>query len=939
MKQFRLVSFAFVMLLSMTVIGLAQSDTARLIGTVTDPSGAAVPGATITVVNQGTGRTINVQTGENGNFAIAALPSGRYHVEAKQPNFKTSTADLTLEVSQVQELNFRLETGSVETVVNVTDEVPLVETATSSTGDVIQGRQVTELPLNGRNFTQLALLTPGVTRGAYGDVSMGGTSGTNAEAFRNSETGGASLSANGLRPQANNFILDGVDNNEALVNSIVFFPPAEAIQEFRVNTSVAPAEFGRAGGAIVQTQIKSGTNAIHGSAFWFRRSGYFDAKPYATEGEVNFKRNQFGGTVGGPIWKNKVFFFGDYQGLRQSAPQNVEFATVPTERMRNGDFGELLGSGLTSVPACAGAAANVGAIYNPVTCTPFPGNIIPNPNPVGLAYLRTFPLPNVPGTLLQNFRAQRQSIRNFDDFDVRLDLVVTERDQVFARYSYGQDDFTVTNRLGPNNPSGFGSGNNFNHPRGVAFGYTRSFTANVVNEFRFGFTRPAFGYIQPNIAQTLAADIGIPNANRSPELGGQALIGGNNTQLEYQGDGGPYNVPQYTYQFSDAVSFNFGRHTVRTGFNIIRRQVNFFQGNNAKGYFIIGGTNFPGTGRFTGYEASELLAGFVDYRIGEASGEYETRNWETGYFIQDDWRVTDRLTLNLGLRYDLYTWPYEQNNRQSNFDPATGSLVVAGAPGWPRSLIETDKNNFAPRFGFAYDLFGSGRTVLRGGYGMFYFLDRGGVGNQLSNNPDFNGNSEFQACPAGDCTAGARITLSGQGPTGNNDWTLATQPLPGLQAIDRTNPENTTLIFYPRESQNSTVQQWNLQLEQAIGGNMSVDLAYVGTKMDHLATRFNANKVAVGTADLQWFPNLASIYEYGFIGSGDYHGLQTRLNRRFANGLQFTGAYTWSHTIDNSSNAFSTNSGNDPRIFVGPGGVPLLDLNRGNADNDIRHFF
>ena len=227
--------------------------------------------------------------------------------------------------------------------------MPLVDTSTSSTGEVIQGRQVTELPLNGRNFTQLALLTPGVTRGAYGDISMGGTGGSAAETFRNADTGGESLVVNGLRSQANNFILDGVDNNEALVNSIMFFPPAEAIQEFRVNTSVAPAEFGRAGGAIVQTQIKSGTNQIHGSAFIFDQQSAYN--PHAYHSPLTPQhRNQFGGTIGGPVWKNKIFLFADYQGLRQKSPAGTEYTFVPTALQHSGDFSELMLPANTSGP-------------------------------------------------------------------------------------------------------------------------------------------------------------------------------------------------------------------------------------------------------------------------------------------------------------------------------------------------------------------------------------------------------------------------------------------------------------------------------------------------------------------------------------------------------------------------------------------------------------
>ena len=743
------------------------------------------------------------------------------------------------------------------------------------------------------------------------------------------------------------------------MGTIIFFPPAEAIEEFRVNTSVAPAEFGRAGGAIVQTRIKSGTNAYHGSAFWFRRGAELDAKPYGLIGKNQFLRNQFGGTLGGPFWRNKLFGFGDYQGQRQNQPNPIEIVTVPTDRMRSGDFGELIGTTLTTTPGCVTDTAQTGRgyIFDPVTCTAFgwngatATNVIPNGNPVGLKYLQTFPHANIPGAILNNYRAQRQQIRTFNDFDLRFDFNPTQKDQIFFRYSYGQDSFTVTNQLGPNAPSGFGSGDNINQPRGYAGGYTRTFTDKMINEFHFGYVDTIYGYNPPNIGQKLAANIGIPGANPVPLLGGQSLIGGSNTELDYQGDGGPYNVPQKLYQFLNALSYNRGNHVFKFGASVAQRQVNFVQGNNAKGYFIIGGHNFPGTGRFTGYEVSELLAGYVDYSIGQFQGLYQTRNWETGYFAQDDWRVNPRLTLNLGLRYDLYTWPYEIHDRQSNFDLATGKLLEASVKGNSRSLVNTDHTDFAPRIGFAYDLTGKGNRVLHGGYGIFYFLDRGGIGNQLSQNPEFNGTSSYEACggtpPPGvtwaggeDCASptGFRPTLSGLGPNGNNDWTQATGALPAaVNNVDINNPTNVNVLNYPRDSKLPRVQEWNIQLQQSFGAATAVNIAYVGTQQANLATPYNANNQPLGGGGKQ-FPQLGSVNVYGFIGSGRYDALQTSVTRQMRGGFQYTAAYTWSHTRDDSNGAFSTTGGGG-RIFLDNAFRPVLAYNRGNADGDIRNAF
>ncbi|MGB7137644.1 MAG: carboxypeptidase-like regulatory domain-containing protein, partial [Acidobacteriaceae bacterium] len=324
----------------------AQSDNGSIVGTVTDQTGAAIPNATVTVTNLDTNLEFHATSNGAGEFSIFAVPRGNYKAAVGAQGFQTQTVPFAVQVATAQSLIFKMIPGAVSTTVQVTSAAPLVDTSNATIGETIQGAQVTELPLNGRNFTGLALLVPGVTRGAYGDSSSGVNG--NSETFRNNESGGSALSVNGIRPQADNFLLDGLDDNDSLLNTILIFPNIDATQEFKLDTSVAPAEYGRAGGAIVASSIKSGTNEIHGSAFWFYRSGNFDANPsYRFLGapaspNPPFNRNQPGFSIGGPIIKNKLFGFGDYQAFRENQPINPYYLTVPTTLMRQGNFSELL---------------------------------------------------------------------------------------------------------------------------------------------------------------------------------------------------------------------------------------------------------------------------------------------------------------------------------------------------------------------------------------------------------------------------------------------------------------------------------------------------------------------------------------------------------------------------------------------------------------------
>jgi hypothetical protein len=941
-----ILAFAAALLISAVAIN-AQTETARLTGNVTDAAGAVIAGATVKITNLGTNRTADTNTNAEGAFSFLGLQPGRYLLEVSQTNFKTLKREITLEVAQALNLtDIALEAGSVSEIVTVTTETPLVETSSSAIGNVVDGRQAVELPLNGRNVLELARLSPGVTQGVVGGFATGANG--DAETYRGRNTGGAALSVNGQRTQANNFLLDGVDNNESLVNTINIFPSAEAVQEFRVQTSVAPAEFGRGGGAIVNSVVKSGTNLLHGSSYLFIRNSALDARPAffpATPKKrlPDFRRGQFGATVGGPVFlpgigegvpiinrlQNRVFFFFSYDGLRQFLPTSTDTATVPTLAFRNGDFSALLN------PAISGLSAPI-QLRDPLTNAPIPGNrldLLPGNrlNQAALNYLRAFPLPNNGNQVLGNYINTRNEVDKQNVFDFRIDGTINNANQIFVRTSIGRYAQTVGTRL-TTLPSGFGSGSNPTRNYGVVVGVNSGLRSNLFNELRLQVNRLSYGYEPPFGDQPISARLGIVNANRDSSLGGGALIGGYNEQLEYTGDYGAYRVPQKTYQIVDSISYTTGRNIFKFGGTVLRRDVELFRPIAGKGYFrIYGNGDFsqcPGPGAAgapslaasgtTGFEQADLLIGFMcGYQIGTQVGKILTRNYENAAFVQDDLRATDKLTLNLGLRYEYFTNPAEVSGKQSNFDLKTGRLVVASKGG--DAQVKTDKNNFGPRVGFAYDLFGKGKSVIRGGYGLFYFLDRGGINNQLAQNAPFAGSVSYSY------NDGYRITLSGQGPLGNNDNRAATQPLPLPSVIINqaflNNPVGADILAIKPDNKISNVQQFNVQFQQQLTGNTAVSVGYVGTRGRNLILYYNLQNGRIVTPGAaipcpiagrtlgNCYPGLSSVTVRDDIGKSSYNSLQVQLERRFSKGWQYILSYTLSKTKDNGEGAFDNVAG------------------------------
>ncbi|MGB7133971.1 MAG: TonB-dependent receptor, partial [Acidobacteriaceae bacterium] len=571
-------------------------------------------------------------------------------------------------------------------------------------------------------------------------------------------------------------------------------------------------------------------------------------------------------------------------------------------------------------------------LYNPTTCTPIPND---NPTAAGipenaaaLRYFNAYPAPQRAG-VVNNFLAHEQQFTHYNTFDGRFDWDASSKDEAFIRFSYDNSAFTKTPELGTL-PSGFGTGSSYTHARGWGLGYTHTFAPSLVNELLIGYNRDDYGYQPPFYGDALSAGLGIVNANRNIETSGGALIGGNNG-IDYTGDYGLYAVPQNTYEINDSVDWERGRHSLKFGATGILRNMEYFRPISGKGYF-----NF-GNGDFTGFPTAEMLIGFTDsYSIGAQNGFFSNISWEDGYFAQDQWRVNPRLTLQLGLRYDVLTWPYEAQNRQASFDISSGSstygqVLLAGQNGVSRTIMSNNYGDLAPRVGFAYDLKGDGRTVVRGGYGIFYFPDYGGISDQLGQQIPFGGSVSYGA------NIGYCVTFTGQTPApgaANSCAASAQQttplPAPGFPNFNPAKPPvGLSTIAVNRDNKNQQIQEWNLQVDQQMTKYDVVDLAYVGSKSDHLSTYYPYNIYHFDTG-LQNFPTYGSISYEDYDGIANYNGLQLQYQHRQGTNLLVTGSYAWSHTLDDSPG--SQQSSTAPLYYD-----PMADY--GNSLNDQRSVF
>jgi hypothetical protein len=887
MKKSRTRLFSSSMLIYIVILSLAtgsavyaQAITGRIVGTVQDRNQSAVPNAKVTITNQGTGISSNFQTDDRGNYIAPSLPSGEYKVTVAASGFRQAVAsNIVVNVAQTTRLDLTLEVGNVQDAVEITGGASIVQSTTSDLGEIVNQRQIQTLPLNGRIFSQLIQLVPGaVPAGFRAEPEAASTAGARSQ---------VSASVNGLPWSGTIYYMDGIENKETLNAFVSMSPPIEAIEEFKVQTNSASAEYGAFGGGVVNLTLRSGTNEYHGALFEYLRNEALNSRDFFAASKNPFKTNQFGGVFGGPIIKNKAFFFGDYQGLRLRGGRPFT-ATVPTQAMRAGRF--LASEGFTNPIYDPASSAN------PATRTQFLNNEIPigRFDPVAAKALSLWPLPNRSGAVnyVENI-AQRQDV---NQIDIRGDYQFAELGRLFVRESYSRR--ALRSRL-PNAPFlAFGEINSDSRDHNAVIGHSYSFSPSLLNEFRFGFNR--FNTTHNGSDSTIDKnnELGIKNGNLAafPETRGVANFG--IPGLTGTGSPGFTNAIRLsnTYQLTENVTWVKNAHTIKFGADLKRIESTLTNPEqNPRGFFNFN-ANFTSRAGTGGAAFASFLLGAPDnYGRGIVNTRPAVRMFFGGFYLQDDWRVNRKLTLNLGLRYDLFTHPRERYNRQTNTDLTTGKIVFASDDNSGPN-IDNYAKNFGPRVGFAYSP-DEGKTAVRASFGLGYFPDNfGATGGTLERNYPFfqtfiiNASSQFAPT--------ARLSVDGL---------PGFVPQPIAPTIDP--PAGIQLFFIPKNFRQDTVAMWQLSVQRQLHDSGVVEIAYVGNHGYHIFRNRPINvptSPASGPIDPRRpyaaiFPRTQNITERGSDGSSSYNGLQVKYSKRLAAGLQALVAYTWSKTIDNTN--------------------------------------
>jgi carboxypeptidase family protein len=868
-----------------------QQTTAAITGTVVDEGGAAINGAAITATDTERGTTYTATTNDSGIFNLSRVPIGNYQVKAEAPGFQSAVqTGLTLVLNQTARLDFKMHVGTVTTTAQVTSEAPQLQSETTQVSTLIDSKTVTDIPLATRNYVELTLLAPGSIH-------------PDASSFNNGDNvaNGARPFINGNREQSNNFILDGMDNNQTSDNLLAFTPSPDAIQEFNLITNNASAEFGNYMGGIVNASIKSGTNHFHGDVWEFFRNDILNANQWENKlnpGNVLAKPtvrwNMFGGTLGGPIIKDKLFFFVDYQGQRFDHPASSNFITVFTNAERGGDFSYLL------------RQATPTQLVDPISGQPFPNNQIPitrlNAVAANLFASKYYPTP-INSQTTNNAINTVTSAFNADQGDVKVDYTITQNDRLEGRYSQGYQNDPSSNSL-------LILGNGFAQApiHNVVGTWTHTFSPTILNEARFGtswvtlFNGSAF---DPSIGN-LGTQLGIANTNSTgPGLlllgfgGGQAPSAGSQTLTNIGNQVVNQDFADTVIQFDDGVTITHGKHVFKAGFQMWRYRVNTnYTGNTGAYGDILFGPGSTGVD-FAGDPAADFFLGYPEARgIGVSTGGvWHQFSWLFAGYGQDDWHVTPTLTLNLGLRYEAHTPWVELNNRQSNLDLTTGALELAGVNGNSRALYNSVYGlpDFQPRIGFAWSPAAmQGKTVVRGAYTISSYLEGTGTNLRLPRNPPFT--------PPEVGAQYAQATVQTQaGPGG---------ALPG-------NPFAGAIMYvWDKTVQPAIDQEWNLTLQQEVTPTTTVQIGYVAQKADHLMVPmpYLQKQLVNGVATTPFYFNnnpalvdvLSNVSGTASVGYMNYNSLQAVLQKRISNGLEGQVAYTWSHCLTNNSGYYGT---------------------------------
>jgi hypothetical protein len=890
----------------------AQVNTASLSGLATDPSGAALSRVSVTVKNDATGYTRTVRTDSAGAYSMQDLPIGDYSLTVSDQGFQTVQEKLTLTVGQRARADFHLKIGSTQQTVEVQATAPLVSPDDASISTEIGSTTISQTPLALRNWDDLLRVVPGVQISRFTQQSGATSAGRMGD-----------FNVNGIHSLQNDFILDGIDNNTFSENvqelsTEAAHPSLDTIAEFNVITNPYSAEYGRSPGGVVSVNTRSGGNRFHGLAYEYVRNNYFDANDFFSDRhdltKPKYNQNQFGGNLGGPILKNRLFFFFDYEGTR--IKQGVlRTSTVPLPNERIGDF---------SPQAAAAAGVTYPTIYDPTTCQPaFSGvNCQPflnNQVPQGdidstmSRLMALFPQANAktagsPADI--NNYIRNALLTDFEDnYDARVDWAPSASDSVFVRYNYSTRQRDIPGYLGglADGSSTSAWGNQILKSHSAVLGWTHILSQTMVNDFRFGWVRDySFAEQQPFTLSQMAGDFvpGIPN---NAALGGGIPL----TQFSnYAFEGSPDYLPKQQvpmqYQYNDTLSMVRGRQTLKFGVSIYFPMRNLFQDEpgtrgdlDFTGVFTcqhsapgkcVSGTGLSYADGLLGYTQTTQLTNvhFVDQRL-----------WMTSGFFEDDWKATPKLTLNLGLRYDFATPQLEGRDQMADFDPTSGSLVFAkGGSLGDRTIVTPDTNNWGPRFGFAYSP--DAKTVFRGGYGIYYtLLERIGSEDQLALNPPFLINKQL-----------------------TSNTTPVLKPSVGFPSnfLDPSTVDFSNLTAYhirsmPIDDPEPMVQQWSVGIQRQFGLNWGAEVDYVGTRSTDLDVIRDYNQPLISngvSTGVVPYPNFGQIEWTSPLGFGNYDGLQASLTHRMYAGLELRAAFTHSRSLDNAPEELESNSGDPP---------------------------